>query len=442
MSAVSSLDSERARPPSPATPVVRAPTPGPTPTRRRACPRSRIVPPVLVRQVRNGIEESVHRGDIVEVDVEGRLIRGLGDPDRVVTLRSCVKPFGVVALIEAGGIEAFDLEPAELAIMASSHSGEDLHVRTLQAMYRRAGARQALIATGHRGHAARQDHGDAARPRRRAARRDPPHVLRPALGLDPAVRLRAGTPTDYWREDHPSQAAYREVVARAFSTTPDKLRTAIDGCGVQTYAFPLREVARAYALLADPSALPASDSAILARRGADHRPRRDARPPGDGRRDPRPTRHVADEGHARQAREQGRHGGAPRAGDPARNANVRGQVARDGDGDQDRGRRRLRPGHMGGVGRGARPGRASSTARRSGRWPATTGRRSSTRTGGSGRRPSPASSLRRWASSSQADAAAVGCGLGVRRFAPVGRMNASLPGASSPGFLFAGHRGA
>ena len=26
-------------------------------------------------------------------------------------LRSCVKPFGVVALIEAGGIEAFDLEP-------------------------------------------------------------------------------------------------------------------------------------------------------------------------------------------------------------------------------------------------------------------------------------------------------------------------------------------
>ncbi|HEV7809562.1 MAG TPA: asparaginase, partial [Candidatus Limnocylindrales bacterium] len=34
----------------------------------------------------------------------------------------------------------------------------------------------------------------------------------------------------------------------------------IDGCGVATYAFPLREIARAYALLAAPSALPERDS--------------------------------------------------------------------------------------------------------------------------------------------------------------------------------------
>ena len=102
--------------------------------RRRALEgSSESAPPVLVRQVRNGIEESVHRGDIVEVDVTGRMSASLGDPDHVVNLRSCVKPFGVVALLEAGGLEAFELEPAELAIMASSHSGEDLHVRTLQA---------------------------------------------------------------------------------------------------------------------------------------------------------------------------------------------------------------------------------------------------------------------------------------------------------------------
>ena len=59
-----------------------------------------------------------------------------------------MKPFGVVALIEAGGIEAFDLEPSEIAIMASSHSGEDIHVRTIQAMFRRAGVSQALLACG------------------------------------------------------------------------------------------------------------------------------------------------------------------------------------------------------------------------------------------------------------------------------------------------------
>src|SRR4029078_13650758 len=33
----------------------------------------------------------------------------------------------------------------------------------------------------------------------------------------------------------------------------------IDGCGVETYAFPLREIARAYAMLADPAAIRTDD---------------------------------------------------------------------------------------------------------------------------------------------------------------------------------------
>ncbi|HET9346809.1 MAG TPA: asparaginase, partial [Candidatus Limnocylindrales bacterium] len=236
---------------------ARSPDAAATVPRRTA--RSRIIPPILVRQVRNGIEESVHRGDIVEVDADGRLIRGLGDPDRVVTLRSCVKPFGVVALILAGGIDAFDLEPAEIAIMASSHSGEDLHVRTIQAMYRRAGVSQALIATGIEGMPL-----DKVTAMRLARDGEQPGPIRHMCSGQHSVsillsRLRGWDPAGYWREDHPSQAAYRDAVARAFATTPDKLRTAIDGCGVQTYAFRLREVARAYAMLADPAAVSAND---------------------------------------------------------------------------------------------------------------------------------------------------------------------------------------
>jgi L-asparaginase II len=74
------------------------------------------------------------------------------------------------------------------------------------------------------------------------------------------AKLRGWDPTDYWHEQHPAQQAYRGVVARALGTTPDRLRTAIDGCGLLTYAAPLREVARAYAMLADPAAVPASDA--------------------------------------------------------------------------------------------------------------------------------------------------------------------------------------
>ena len=62
------------------------------------------------------------------------------------------------------------------------------------------------------------------------------------------------------------------------ATTPRQLRTAIDGCGVETYAFPLREVARAYAMLADPAAIPAGDPRSELAAAAHDGPRRDARP--------------------------------------------------------------------------------------------------------------------------------------------------------------------
>ena len=226
----------------------------------RRPPRARVVPPVLVRQVRNGVEESVHRGDIVEVEASGRIVRALGDADRLVTLRSCVKPFGLVALIEAGGIAEFDLDPAELAIMASSHSGEDQHVRTLQAVFRRANVSQTLLACGSEGMPL-----DQLTATRLIRDGEQPGAIRHMCSGQHSVsillsKLKGWDPSDYWREDHPSQVEYRGVVARAFGTTPERLRTAIDGCGVLTYAFPLREVARAYALLADPSALGAKDS--------------------------------------------------------------------------------------------------------------------------------------------------------------------------------------
>ena len=170
-----------------------------------------------------------------------------------------MKPFGVAALIEAGGIQEFDLEPDELALMASSHSGEDVHVRTLQALYRRANVSQTLIATGTEGMPL-----DALTAARLARDGEKPSAARHMCSGQHSVfillaRLNGWNPAEYWLEDHPAQLAYRGVVARAFGTTPAKLRMAIDGCGVPTYAFSLREIARAYALLADPSGVPASD---------------------------------------------------------------------------------------------------------------------------------------------------------------------------------------
>ena len=227
--------------------------------RGRSQARSHAAPPALVRIVRNGLEESLHRGDIVEVDVDGRILRLVGDPDRIVTLRSSVKPFGAILLLEAGGLEEFDLSPAELAIMTGSHSGEDVHVRTLQALFRRAGVSQSYLATGTLNMPL-----DKLTAARLARDGETPGSIRHMCSGQQAVfillsRLRGWDPQDYWRPDHPSQVAYRDAVARSFGTEPGRLKTAIDGCGIETFAFPLREVARAFAMLADPSAISKSD---------------------------------------------------------------------------------------------------------------------------------------------------------------------------------------
>ena len=236
----------------PAAPRPRRPT-------ARAVGRRSATTPILVRQIRNGIEESVHRGDIVESDAAGGLIRVLGDPDRLVTLRSTVKPFGAVALIEAGGVKAFDLQRDEIAILGSSHSGEDMHVRTLQSVFRRSGVSQAHLACGAEGMPL-----DALTAVRLARDGEKAGPIRHMCSGQHAVslllcKLNGWDPVDYWKPSHPSQVAYRSAVARAYGTTPDRLKTAIDGCGVETYAFPLREVARAYAMLADPDAIPRGD---------------------------------------------------------------------------------------------------------------------------------------------------------------------------------------
>ncbi len=216
------------------------------------------MPPVLVRQGRNGVTESVHRGDAAEVDASGRLLHAIGDPDRLVNLRSAGKPFGLVALLAAGGQAEFDLTSDELAVMAASHSGEDLHVRTILGLYRRAGIPQAALACGVDGPI------DALTAARLARDGERPSPLRQMCSGQHSAflllaRMGGWELETYWQADHPAHVAYAETIATAFGIAPRDLAPSIDSCGIATYAFPLREIARAFAMLADPEAIPAAD---------------------------------------------------------------------------------------------------------------------------------------------------------------------------------------
>jgi L-asparaginase II len=196
--------------------------------------------------------ESRHRGHIVQVDVTGKVERGTGDPDYVTSLRSAVKPFAVTALLEAGGAEQFHLTDPEIAVMSASHHGEDAHVRTIQAVLRRAGLSQALLACGT--DEAPADPLTAARLAREGETPGPIRHMCSGFHTSSLLlsRLSGWTLADYWRPEHPSQIAAANAVARVMRVRQSDLVTAVDNCGVLTYAFPMATIARGFALLADP----------------------------------------------------------------------------------------------------------------------------------------------------------------------------------------------
>lgn len=208
---------------------------------------------MLVEVRRGAIVESRHRGHVVQVDVGGRVERGIGDPDYVTSLRSAVKPFALTTMVEAGAADAFHLTDPELAVMAASHTGEDAHVRTLQAVLRRAGLSQTLLACGSEG--APLDKLTSARLAREGEAPGPIRHMCSGFHVASLLLCRhAGwTLADYWQPEHASQRAVAASVAHIFGTSPKALVAAVDNCGVLTYAFPLASIARAFALLAEPA---------------------------------------------------------------------------------------------------------------------------------------------------------------------------------------------
>lgn len=229
---------------------------------------------MLVEIYRGATIESRHRGHIVQVDASGEIIRAAGAPSTPLLLRSTVKPFAVVALIESGAADDLRLTPTELAIMSSSHTGEDKHVRTLQAIFRRASVTQALLRCGTEGAPA-----DAITAARLARDGETPGPIRHGCsGFHAASILMSAyagwSLDDYTDPAHPSQVAVRDTVARLFGRRRGTLKTAPDNCGVLTYEVSLVELARAYLLLAEPDG-PAVDAA-RARSGPALRRVRDA----------------------------------------------------------------------------------------------------------------------------------------------------------------------
>ena len=206
---------------------------------------------------RGGRVESHHVADFA--------IAGPGDATfesvESVFLRSSAKPFQAAAVIAAGAADRFGFSDEEIAIMAASHSGEDRHTAIVAGLLAKIGATPDALACGV------HPPFDAATAARLGDRITALHhncsgkhagmiALALHLGFAPGSYLDAAGAVQY---------AMRDTVALACGLSSHEVVIAIDGCSAATFAVPLGAGARAFSLLARPSAAPAELRAPLER---------------------------------------------------------------------------------------------------------------------------------------------------------------------------------
>jgi L-asparaginase II len=189
-------------------------------------------PPVITEVQRGQITEAAHRGDVAVVAGGGRLAASLGEPDRLISLRSSVKPFTAVAALAAADEAGLALDDEMIALASASHAGADEHIAVAQRMIDAFGLNPAHLVHG-RPQSARGGSGELLA-----------HMCSGQhLSLLLLAKARGFDPVGYESFDHPVQRELRTVVGELLSVDLHAAPWGIDGCAIPTSAIPLRAAA-------------------------------------------------------------------------------------------------------------------------------------------------------------------------------------------------------
>jgi L-asparaginase II len=199
--------------------------------------------PLSVSVRRGDIVEAVHRVHAVAVQ-DGAVVAEAGDPGIVAFMRSSSKPLQALPLARARD----DVDDRDLAIASASHLADSAQLASVRALLAKAPAAAYELECGPEG--------------------EPPSRLKhncsgKHAGMLALCRARGWRNADYRLEGHRVQREMLAVHAEAAEVPEDEIRSAVDGCGVLTFALPLERMAHAFARL---SSLPGGDRVAAAMR--------------------------------------------------------------------------------------------------------------------------------------------------------------------------------
>ena len=176
----------------------------------------------------------VRRGDVVEATHlvhgvavrDGAVVEQVGDVGWSVYLRSSAKPFQALPLVRARD----DLTTEEIAIASASHLASPEQLAAVRSLLAKAPASESELECGTIGLEAGPtplEHNCSGK-----------HA-----GMLALCRAHGWESGGYRLATHPVQHACLAEVAADADVPPDEIPTAVDGCGVVTFALPLERMA-------------------------------------------------------------------------------------------------------------------------------------------------------------------------------------------------------
>jgi L-asparaginase II len=185
---------------------------------------------LVVEVRRGGTVESCHRVHAVAVR-ERSAIAGAGEEQLLTFMRSAAKPLQALPLARARE----ELDDAQLAIACASHLADADQLAAVRSLLAAAPASEDELECGPAG--------------------EPPERIRhncsgKHAGMLAVCRARGWETQGYRLAAHPLQQALLAEVAGAAEVMPSSISTAVDGCGVLTFALPLASMAHAFSRLA------------------------------------------------------------------------------------------------------------------------------------------------------------------------------------------------
>ena len=186
--------------------------------------------PIRVTVRRGRVVEAVHVAHAVAVE-DGRIVDSAGNPELLTFYRSSSKPLQALPLAR----ERDDVDGRELAIACASHRAEPAQLEAVASLLAKAPATEDELELGPQ---------EGRGPSLLAHNCSGKHA-----GFLAVCRARDWPSQGYRHASHPMQRLLLDDVAAAAEVSPDDVPSAVDGCGVLTFALTLERMAHSFSRL-------------------------------------------------------------------------------------------------------------------------------------------------------------------------------------------------